>query len=123
MSTIVSNGMTENKFKSPEDILEEYKPLNSIPYSELKIGNKYRFVIDNYQVEGILIRKKSELNIGFELTKKPANNLVSKTYFAYTKTYINNVQLVNAKSYRFERDTYSDDESCSDCEDCDDCDN
>ncbi len=123
MSRIVSNGMAENKSKSPEEILEEYKPLNSIPYSELIIGKKYSFTVGNDQVEGILIRNKSRLNIGFELTKKPANNLVSKTYFAYTKTYINNVQPVNAKSYKFERDTYSDDESCSDCEDCDDCDN
>ncbi len=123
MSTIVSNDMNMNKSKSPEEILEEYKPLNSIAYSELKIGNKYSFTVGNDQVEGILIRNKSRLNIGFELTKKPANNLVSKTYCAYTKTYINDVQPVNAKSYRFERDTYSDDESCSDCEDCNDCDN
>ncbi len=82
----------------------DYNPINSIDYSELKVGHKYSFTYENKEMEGILIKKKSIQSIQIKLTKKPENNLTYSMGIAYTKTYINNVKSIDNKIYGFDRE-------------------
>jgi len=82
----------------------DYTPLNSIPFSELKIGRKYSFThYTNKEVEGILMKKDSINLIELKLTKK-SGMLIHSMCIGYTKTYLNNVKPVDDKIYKFSRD-------------------